>query len=118
MNGQDLSKSSHEDAVEAFRTAQEPIVVEVLRRVAKQHNHHRTNNNHHNNGNNNINNGNHLPPTGTATTRMKGALPDPPPVPVMVNVSTQTDSDLALDDSPTEAGSFYGLSEFNINGNG
>lgn len=35
VNGQDLSKSSHEEAVEAFRTAQEPIVVEVLRRVNK-----------------------------------------------------------------------------------
>ncbi|XP_064631987.1 E3 ubiquitin-protein ligase PDZRN3-like isoform X3 [Lineus longissimus] len=34
VNGQDLSKSSHEEAVEAFRTAKEPIVVEVLRRVS------------------------------------------------------------------------------------
>ncbi len=34
MNGRDLSKSSHEEAVEAFRAAKEPIVVEVLRRVA------------------------------------------------------------------------------------
>lgn len=33
MNGQDLSKSSHDEAVEAFRAAKEPIVVEVLRRV-------------------------------------------------------------------------------------
>ncbi|XP_046353325.2 E3 ubiquitin-protein ligase PDZRN3-like isoform X2 [Haliotis rufescens] len=35
VNGQDLSQSSHEAAVEAFRTAKEPIVVEVLRRVNK-----------------------------------------------------------------------------------
>ncbi len=35
VNGQDLSRSTHEDAVEAFRTAKEPIVVEVLRRVTK-----------------------------------------------------------------------------------
>ena len=34
VNGRDLSKASHEEAVEAFRTAKEPIVVEVLRRVA------------------------------------------------------------------------------------
>lgn len=30
-----MSQSSHEEAVEAFRTAKEPIVVEVLRRVNK-----------------------------------------------------------------------------------
>lgn len=35
VNGQDLSKSTHEEAVAAFRTAQEPIIVEVLRRVNK-----------------------------------------------------------------------------------
>nr|KAG5704601.1 hypothetical protein BaRGS_031865 [Batillaria attramentaria] len=35
VNGQDLSQSSHDEAVEAFRTATEPIVVEVLRRVGK-----------------------------------------------------------------------------------
>ncbi|KAJ8302049.1 hypothetical protein KUTeg_021036 [Tegillarca granosa] len=35
VNGTDLSQSSHEEAVEAFRTAKEPIVVEVLRRVNK-----------------------------------------------------------------------------------
>ena len=34
MNGQDVSKASHEDAVRAFQSAQEPIVVEVLRRAA------------------------------------------------------------------------------------
>ncbi|KAL3852177.1 hypothetical protein ACJMK2_015851 [Sinanodonta woodiana] len=33
VNGQDLSQATHEEAVEAFRTAREPIVVEVLRRV-------------------------------------------------------------------------------------
>ncbi|XP_022240352.1 E3 ubiquitin-protein ligase PDZRN3-like isoform X2 [Limulus polyphemus] len=32
VNGQDLSKANHEDAVEAFQTAKEPIIVEVLRR--------------------------------------------------------------------------------------
>lgn len=35
VNGQDLSQSTHEEAVEAFRTAKEPIVVEVLRRGNK-----------------------------------------------------------------------------------
>ncbi|KAL5013272.1 hypothetical protein ScPMuIL_007542 [Solemya velum] len=35
VNGQDLSQATHEEAVEAFRTAKEPIVVEVLRRVNK-----------------------------------------------------------------------------------
>ena len=32
MNGQDVSQSSHDEAVEAFLQAQEPITVEVLRR--------------------------------------------------------------------------------------
>ena len=35
VNGHDLSTSSHEDAVQAFQTAKEPIIVEVLRRVSK-----------------------------------------------------------------------------------
>ena len=35
INGQDLTQSTHEEAVEAFQTAKEPIVVEVLRRVSK-----------------------------------------------------------------------------------
>ena len=35
INGQDLTESSHEEAVQAFHAAKEPIVVEVLRRVAK-----------------------------------------------------------------------------------
>ncbi|GFO44487.1 hypothetical protein PoB_007099200 [Plakobranchus ocellatus] len=35
VNGQDLSQSSHNEAVEAFRSAKEPIVVEVLRRASK-----------------------------------------------------------------------------------
>ncbi|XP_037087997.1 E3 ubiquitin-protein ligase PDZRN3-B-like [Pollicipes pollicipes] len=34
VNGQDVSRASHEDAVRAFQTAREPIVVEVLRRSA------------------------------------------------------------------------------------
>ena len=34
VNGQDVSRASHEDAVRAFQAAQEPIVVEVLRRPA------------------------------------------------------------------------------------
>ena len=124
VNGQDLSKSSHGDAVEAFRTAQEPIVVEVLRRVAKHHQH-RTNNivnNQRNNGNNNINNANITLSDRTSgitvPERMKGALPEPPPVPLMVNVSTQTDSDLALDDSPTDCVDYYDAIEYNLNGNG
>ncbi|CAG5128858.1 unnamed protein product, partial [Candidula unifasciata] len=37
VNGQDLSQSSHHEAVEAFRSAKEPIVVEVLRRTSKSH---------------------------------------------------------------------------------
>ncbi|XP_012221129.1 E3 ubiquitin-protein ligase PDZRN3-B [Linepithema humile] len=32
VNGQDVSNSSHEDAVRCFQSAQEPIIVEVLRR--------------------------------------------------------------------------------------
>ncbi|XP_042179281.1 PDZ domain-containing RING finger protein 4-like [Oncorhynchus tshawytscha] len=32
VNGKDLSKASHDEAVEAFRSAKEPIVVQVLRR--------------------------------------------------------------------------------------
>uniref|UniRef100_A0A4W3J2J7 PDZ domain containing ring finger 4 n=1 Tax=Callorhinchus milii TaxID=7868 RepID=A0A4W3J2J7_CALMI len=39
VNGKDLSKATHEEAVEAFRNAKDPIVVQVLRRtpVAKNH---------------------------------------------------------------------------------
>lgn len=39
VNGKDLSRASHEEAVEAFRTAKDPIVVQVLRRnpVARGH---------------------------------------------------------------------------------
>ncbi|XP_067146052.1 PDZ domain-containing RING finger protein 4 isoform X1 [Apteryx mantelli] len=33
VNGKDLSKATHEEAVEAFRSAKEPIVVQVLRRA-------------------------------------------------------------------------------------
>lgn len=33
VNGRDLSKATHEEAVEAFRNAKEPIVVQVLRRA-------------------------------------------------------------------------------------
>lgn len=33
VNGKDLSKATHEQAVEAFRTAKEPIMVQVLRRA-------------------------------------------------------------------------------------
>ncbi|XP_060926146.1 E3 ubiquitin-protein ligase PDZRN3-B isoform X1 [Limanda limanda] len=33
VNGKDLSKATHDQAVEAFRTAKEPIVVQVLRRT-------------------------------------------------------------------------------------
>ncbi|XP_048206907.1 PDZ domain-containing RING finger protein 4 [Perognathus longimembris pacificus] len=33
VNGKDLSRATHEEAVEAFRTAREPIVVQVLRRA-------------------------------------------------------------------------------------
>ncbi|MBN3308807.1 PZRN3 ligase, partial [Amia calva] len=35
VNGKDLSKATHEQAVEAFRTAKEPIVVQVLRRAPR-----------------------------------------------------------------------------------
>ncbi|KAG9276864.1 E3 ubiquitin-protein ligase PDZRN3 isoform X1 [Astyanax mexicanus] len=35
VNGKDLSKATHEQAVEAFRTAKEPIMVQVLRRVPR-----------------------------------------------------------------------------------
>ncbi|KAM9633742.1 PDZ domain-containing RING finger protein 4 [Morphnus guianensis] len=39
VNGKDLSKATHEEAVEAFRNAKEPIVVQVLRRapISKAH---------------------------------------------------------------------------------
>ncbi|XP_048405314.1 PDZ domain-containing RING finger protein 4 isoform X1 [Stegostoma tigrinum] len=39
VNGKDLSKATHEEAVEAFRNAKDPIVVQVLRRapIAKNH---------------------------------------------------------------------------------
>ncbi|XP_047921855.2 PDZ domain-containing RING finger protein 4 isoform X1 [Anser cygnoides] len=39
VNGKDLSKATHEEAVEAFRNAKEPIVVQVLRRapISKTH---------------------------------------------------------------------------------
>ncbi|XP_026163741.1 E3 ubiquitin-protein ligase PDZRN3-B isoform X2 [Mastacembelus armatus] len=33
VNGKDLSKATHDQAVEAFRTAKEPIMVQVLRRT-------------------------------------------------------------------------------------
>lgn len=36
VNGQDVSNSSHEDAVRCFQSAQEPIIVEVLRRQPAQ----------------------------------------------------------------------------------
>lgn len=35
MNGKDLSKVTHDQAVEAFRTAKEPIMVQVLRRAPR-----------------------------------------------------------------------------------
>lgn len=37
VNGQDVSNSSHEDAVRCFQSAQEPIIVEVLRRQSSGH---------------------------------------------------------------------------------
>ncbi|KAL6255030.1 hypothetical protein P5V15_013363 [Pogonomyrmex californicus] len=37
VNGQDVSNSSHEDAVRCFQSAQEPIIVEVLRRQPSGH---------------------------------------------------------------------------------
>lgn len=33
VNGKELSKSSHEDAVEAFHVAKDPVVVQVIRRT-------------------------------------------------------------------------------------
>lgn len=33
VNGKDLSKATHDQAVEAFRAAKEPIMVQVLRRA-------------------------------------------------------------------------------------
>lgn len=35
VNGKDLSSATHEQAVEAFRTAKEPIMVQVLRRTPR-----------------------------------------------------------------------------------
>ncbi|XP_035280786.1 PDZ domain-containing RING finger protein 4-like isoform X1 [Anguilla anguilla] len=39
VNGKDISKATHEEAVEAFRSAKDPIVVQVLRRnpVSRSH---------------------------------------------------------------------------------
>nr|1UHP_A Chain A, Solution structure of RSGI RUH-005, a PDZ domain in human cDNA, KIAA1095 [Homo sapiens] len=34
VNGRDLSRATHDQAVEAFKTAKEPIVVQVLRRTS------------------------------------------------------------------------------------
>ncbi|XP_041110391.1 PDZ domain-containing RING finger protein 4-like isoform X1 [Polyodon spathula] len=39
VNGRDLLKATHEEAVEAFRSAKEPIVVQVLRRTPITKNH-------------------------------------------------------------------------------
>lgn len=94
VNGQDLSKSTHEEAVEAFRTAKEPIVVEVLRRVTKTNT---TNNNN---------------------NKMK-TQPQTPPSPTMVSVATQTDDFI---DSPTFCSMFRVPTPppalFAFNGNG
>lgn len=38
VNGHDLASSTHEEAVDAFRMAKEPIIVEVLRHAATQNN--------------------------------------------------------------------------------
>lgn len=35
VNGKDLSQATHDQAVDAFRTATEPIVVQVLRRAPR-----------------------------------------------------------------------------------
>lgn len=35
VNGKDLSRATHDQAVDAFRTATEPIVVQVLRRAPR-----------------------------------------------------------------------------------
>ena len=35
VNGVDLSKATHEEAVEAFKNADEPIIVQVLRRATR-----------------------------------------------------------------------------------
>ncbi|XP_035132881.3 E3 ubiquitin-protein ligase PDZRN3-like [Callithrix jacchus] len=35
VNGKDLSRATHDQAVEAFKTAKEPIVVQVLRRTLR-----------------------------------------------------------------------------------
>ncbi|XP_018338845.1 PREDICTED: E3 ubiquitin-protein ligase PDZRN3 [Trachymyrmex septentrionalis] len=37
VNGKDVSNSSHEDAIRCFQLAQEPIIVEVLRRQPNKH---------------------------------------------------------------------------------
>ncbi|KAJ8382830.1 hypothetical protein SKAU_G00036080 [Synaphobranchus kaupii] len=39
VNGKDISKATHEEAVEAFRSAKDPIVVQVLRRNPVSRNH-------------------------------------------------------------------------------
>ncbi|XP_073476032.1 PDZ domain-containing RING finger protein 4 isoform X1 [Aquarana catesbeiana] len=39
VNGKDLSKATHEEAVQAFRNAKEPIVVQVLRRAPHNRGH-------------------------------------------------------------------------------
>ncbi|KYQ56833.1 hypothetical protein ALC60_04232, partial [Trachymyrmex zeteki] len=37
VNGQDVSNFSHEDAIRYFQSAQEPIIVEILRRQPSGH---------------------------------------------------------------------------------
>ncbi|XP_047237664.1 PDZ domain-containing RING finger protein 4-like [Girardinichthys multiradiatus] len=39
VNGKELSKSSHEESVEAFRAAKDPVVVQVIRRTHSGHPH-------------------------------------------------------------------------------
>ncbi len=99
VNGRDLSRASHEEAVEAFRTAKEPIVVEVLRRVA--------------NGNAAAAGRMKQPPAGGVGG--SGASPPPTPPspagspPPMTTVATQTDE--LIEDDPL----FYGM--YALNGN-
>ncbi|XP_074645999.1 E3 ubiquitin-protein ligase PDZRN3-like [Tubulanus polymorphus] len=84
VNGQDLSKSSHEEAVEAFRAAKEPIVVEVLRRnnnssaaLPPQHHHH---------SKHNTTSSTSSSSSSSSSNKMKSRAPA-----TLVSVSTQTD---------------------------
>ncbi|XP_063615448.1 putative uncharacterized protein DDB_G0282499 [Penaeus indicus] len=69
VNGRDVSGLSHSDAVRVFQEAQEPIMVQVLRRPAH-------NNNNNNNNNNNTSSGS--TPNASQTQQQSTSAPSSP----------------------------------------